>query len=132
MTREDFIKVLKGKRYSYYIENGWVIVNYDNRLDLESLKTLPERIEFRNHGYVNLCHIKNLPKDIIFNNQGGVYLDSLENLTEDTKFENSGYIVALDRLGLILGLNYKFPLRIDGILDRRLLNKMISLGLFDK
>ena len=66
-------------------------------------------VEFNNKGHVNLDSLTNIPPSVEFDNESNVYLESL---TGDW---------FSDWKGNIEGINYK-----------RLINKMISLGLFDK
>jgi hypothetical protein len=108
MTREEFIKVLDKERYSYKIEGNKVIVTRGGDVYLNALTSLPPGVEFRNEGYVWLKSLTSLPPGVEFNNRGYVYLESL---TGDW-FSYWGNIRDID--------------------SNRLLNKMISLGLFDK
>jgi hypothetical protein len=84
---------------------------FSNKHDvyLESLTTLSLGVEFSNDGYVNLESIMTLPEGTVFSNQYDVYLESL-----------------------VGGWFYDWKGNIKGIDHKRLLNKMISLGLFDR
>jgi hypothetical protein len=64
---------------------------------------------FSNRGYVNLGSLQTLPEGIVFSNRGYVYLKSLIGGGFDAWKGN-----------------------IEGMGNQRLLNKMISLGLFDR
>jgi hypothetical protein len=107
MTREEFIKVLDEKRYSYEIEGDKLVV-IGGYVDLNSLASLPPGVEFRN--------------------EGGVYLESLTSLSPGVVFKNGG---SIDLESLIGGYFNDWKGNIDGIDEKILLNKMISLGLFE-
>ena len=99
MTKEEFIKVLENKRYSYKIEGDKIVVTlrgtggvdlrsigtipsgtvFDNKgyVDLTSLEALPPGVQFKNGWYVNLGSLKSIPQGIEFSNGGSVYLNSL-------------------------------------------------------
>lgn len=149
MTREEFIKVLREKEYSYIEEGDKIVVTHKGHVVLRSLETLPPDVEFRNGGYVSLALLETLPPSVKFKNQGHINLKSLETLPFGMKFENRGY-VQLDSLKSIPS-GVKFSDRgniylssligcwlrgwkgaIEGIGSNRLLNKMISIGLFNR
>jgi hypothetical protein len=109
MTREEFIKVLDEKGYSYAIKGDRVIVTHSGGVYLDSLRTLPQGIEF--------------------NNGRGVNLESLRTLPQGIEFNNGGYVNLMSLIGGWLSF---WEGNIEGIKYKRLLNKMISLGLFDK
>ena len=106
MTKEEFITVLKEKNYSYEMEGDKIIVTYGRWVNLNVLETLPSGVEFKNGGSVYLSNLKTLPPGVEFKNGGWVYLKGLE-WVED----NEG-------------------IRIEGVENKRLLNLMISKGLF--
>ena len=74
-----------------------------------SLESLPLDIEFNNGGTVVLDSLNSIPKEFIFNNIGDVYLTSL-----------------------VGGWFSQWEGNIEGIDSKRLLNYMISKGLFEK
>jgi hypothetical protein len=107
MTQEEFIKELDNY---YYEEVGdKIIVTYTRGVYLNSLETLPDGIEFSNGGNVSLASLRNIPKGVVFNNGGYVYLEKL-----------------------IGGWSLEWVGNIDDIDSKRLLNKMIADGLFDR
>ncbi len=57
MTQEEFIKVLEEEGYSYEIEGDNIVVLERGGVDLDSLKSLPPGVEFRNGDDVNLYSI---------------------------------------------------------------------------
>jgi len=109
MTREKFIKKLEESRYSYEIQGNKIVVTYKGNIWLDSLTSLPPGVVFKNGGYVDSNALTSLPPGVEFRNAGIVNLSSL---TGDSFYQWKGNIK---------GIDYK-----------RLLNKMISLGLFDK
>ena len=109
MTREEFIEELDKRRYSYEIEGDKLVVTHSNDVNLRSLETLPSDVEFKNERDVWLESLETLPPGVEFKNGGDVDLSSLVGgWFEDWK-------------GNIKGINYK-----------RLLNVMISKGIFEK
>ena len=110
MTQEEFIKILDEKRYSYKIEGDKIVVTSNGDFDLlVSLDSIPPGVEFRGGRSLHLNSLMSIPPGVQINIGGDVSLRSL--------------IGGWFRLwaGNIEGINYK-----------RLLNKMISEGVFDK
>ena len=109
MTREEFIKVLGEKGYSYSSNMLSIIINNMDHVGLEALTELPEGIEFNNEGDVYLEGLTGLPEGIEFNNMGDVYLEGLTGLREGVKFKNGGhvYLGALTRLPEVMKFNNK-------------------------
>jgi hypothetical protein len=111
MTRSGFIRLLDKKRYSYEIEGDKIVILSKGDIkNLGSITSLPPGVEFRNGGEVWLDSLKIIPPGVEFNNRGhSVYLNSLL----------SGW--ACDWSGSIYRIN-----------NKRLLNFMISKGLFER
>ena len=110
MTKKEFKQVLERKGYSYKIEGDKIVVTYEMGVDLSLLTSLPPGVVFNNEGYVDLESLTSLPPGVEFNNLDDVYLESL--------------------LG---GISYDYwKGNIEGIYPNRLLNVMISLGLFER
>jgi hypothetical protein len=149
MTQEEFIEILKEKDYSYEMEGDKVIVNRKGNVYLSALTSLPPDVEFRNERGVYLNGLTSLPPGVEFKNRGGVYLRALTSLPPGVVFENGGG-VELDSLTYIPpGVEFKneggVDLRslvggwfkmwsgnIEGIDEKRLLNKMIKDGVFER
>jgi hypothetical protein len=130
MTREEFIKVLDNNAYPYKEEGNRIIVDFTRNIFLNYIGSLPTNVEFsKNNKNVYLNTIKFLPKEIVFSNSGYIFLDSVESIPNDTIFSNDGYVLLKSLIG---GWNVDWKGNIKGIGTNRLLNKMISLGLFDK
>jgi hypothetical protein len=152
MTQEEFIKVLDKKGYSYEMMGDSVVVNggdsegvvylesltslppgvvFKNEWDvnLRSLTSLPRGVEFKNVGGVILSSLTSIPRGVVFKNVGNVYLGALISLPPGVEFRNEG-VVYLD--ALIGGRFSKWSGNIKGIDSKRLLNSMISKGLFER
>ena len=129
MTREAFIKELEEKRYSYGIEGDNVVVTYRGYVDLVSLTSLPPGVVFEIPLDVYLESLTSLPTGVEFRNEGSVFLNSLTRIPSDFQFKNEGDVY----LESLIGGWFKYwSGNIEGIDPKRLLNKMISIGLFDR
>ncbi len=127
MTREEFIKVLDEKGYSYDIEGDKIEVTEDRLVLLGSLKTLPPCVEFNNVGYVDLSSLETLPPGVEFNNEGSVNLESLETLPPGVEFNNKGIVNLNSLIGSLLN---EWKGLIKDITSKSLLNGMIKRGVF--
>ena len=107
MTQEAFIEVLERGRIAYVIVGNKIVVTQFNCYF--NIDSLPSGVEFMNRGDVNLSSLPSLPSGVKFNNGGDVNLDSIVG----------GWFV-------------HWKGNIEGINPPRFLDKMISLGLFDK
>ena len=107
MTQEEFIEVLKKEKYSYKIKGDNLVVTHKDNVDLYSLTSIPPDVVFKNVGYVWLESLTSLPPGVVFNNEGHIFLGSLSGDWFDTWKGN-----------------------IEGIDSTRLLNFMISKGVF--
>ncbi len=139
MTREEFIKILKDNRYSYEIEGDKIVVTYEGSLEfindgsvyLDSLTSLPPGVEFKNRGNVYLKSLTSLPPGVVFKNVSSVYLNSLPSLPPGVEFKNGrfGFVLLNSLIG---GFFSDWSGNIDGIDSKRLLNYMISKGVFER
>ena len=148
MTREEFIKELDDLEYSYEIEGDKIIVTHSEShvdlnhlthippniifnnvmdVDLESIKYVPPGVEFRNEGSVYLASVISISPDSIFNNGWAIDLGPLKKIPPSVVFNNKGW-VNLDWFGS----SWEWRGNIKGIGGNRLLNKMISLELFNR
>jgi hypothetical protein len=145
MTREAFIEILDRKGYPYEIEGDKIVVSYQWTVNLESLKKLPSGVEFNNGGDVWLHSLKTLHPGVEFKNKGDVWLDSLKTLPFGVEFNNGGDVWLHSLKTLHPGVEFKnngwvslekLDTRnftgIEGIDNRRLLNLMISKGVFER
>jgi hypothetical protein len=109
MTREqkDFIISLEVRNYNYEIEGDKIVVTYYRDVELEYLDSLPPGVEFKNGGYVWLNTLKSIPPGVKFNNSGSVLLKSI-----------------------VGGYFQRWTGNIEGVDNKRLLNFMISKGMF--
>ena len=149
MTREAFIEVLDEKGYSYKLDGNKIVVTYKRYVYLESLETLPPDVVFNNKGNAALGSLETLPPGVEFNNGASVFLDSIETLSPGVEF-NNGEDVYLESLKILPpGVKFNnerdvyleslfrnffrdWKGNIKGIDSKRLLNKMIESGLFDR
>ena len=147
MTREKFIKVLKNEKYSYEIEGDKIIVTHEDDVWLTLITSLPPGVEFNNRGDVWLMSLTSLPPGVVFNNGGSVRLGSLTSLPPDVEFNNGGDVDLKSLTSLPSGMEFNnsgdvylesltgdwfeyWKGNIDGIDSKRLLNLMISKGVF--
>ena len=132
MTRSEFIEILNLRYYSWTSEGNNIVVTERGEIDLY-IKSLPPNVEFRNDTYVYLDSLESLPRNIKFKNGGSVSLHSLKSIPTDVTFEN-GRGVWLDSFGIDTKdwEEENNILNIEGIHPKKILNKMISIGLFDK
>jgi hypothetical protein len=131
MTREEFIEILDKIKYPYTIEGSKLVITRPSGIFLDHRKNLPPDIVFgRPAGDVYLQNLTSLPHGVEFRNRGDVYLESIKSISPGVVFDNGGRIA---NLGLIVGgWLEEWKGNIEGIDPKRLLDKMISLGLFDK
>ena len=155
MTREEFIWVLDNEGYSYEIEGDNIVVTHKWTVHLNSLTSLPSGVVFRNEGYVNergdvyLNALTSLPPDVEFRNKGNVNLGSLTSLPSGVEFNNAGSVNLGSLTSLPPGVKFKngevvrlnsiiggwfqdWKGNIEGIGSKRLLNKMIKDGVFER
>jgi hypothetical protein len=153
MTREEFIKVLDNKNYTYEIEGDKIVVTYEGNTDLLSsvhlpaLTSLPSEVVFENEGNVNLHSLTSLPPRVKFKNGRNVYLNSLTSLPPVTEFNNGGHVDLESLTSLPPGTQFNnnedvnlkslvggwfgdLGINIKGVGSNRLLNLMIKKELF--
>jgi hypothetical protein len=139
MTQDEFIKVLDKKRYSYEIEGDKIVVTHKGVVYLDSITSLPPGVEFSNGGGVDLNSLASLPPGVVFMNGGRVDLRSLTSLPPGVEFNNKGNVYKGDDykgdvyLGYLIGIWFdEWNGNIEGIDSKRLLNKMIKDGIFER
>jgi hypothetical protein len=148
MTQEEFIKVLDKKKYSYKIQGNKIVV-IGGYVYLDALTSLPPGVKFKNEGDVWLQSLTSLPPGVVFENRRGVYLRALTSLPPGVVFKNRGrvWLESLSSLppGVVFSnegdvkLNSltgnwfsKWKGNIERIDSKRLLNSMISKGVFER
>ena len=95
MSREEFIKVLDSKRYSYEIVGGKIIITHTyigSGAMMSDLTSLPPGVEFKNREYVFLGALTSIPRDVEFNNKGAVILNALTSLPRGFEFNNKAAV----------------------------------------
>jgi len=149
MTREEFIEVLKKEGYSYEIVGGKIIITDRGPVDLDRLTSIPSGVAFKNGGGVYLMDLASLPPGVVFKNEGRVELVSLTSLPPGVKFSNGAHVILNSLTSLPSGVVFKnkgdvylkaltggwfddWRGNIKGIDSKRLLNSMISKGLFER
>ena len=96
---------------------------------LESLTSISPGVEFKNGWSVNLHSLTSIPPGFVFKNGGNVYLDALTSIPPGVVFKNGGDV----HLDSITGAwFYYWKGNIEGIDNKRLLNKMIKQGVFER
>lgn len=128
MTKQELIEVLGQGDYSYKEVGDRLIVTDFSGVDL-GVTEIPSGVEFENEGYVYLDSLKKLPPNVKFKNGGSVSLFSLESISPGVVFEN-GRGIFLDHWGIDTRMYWE--LGIQGIKINKILNEMISYGIFDK
>ena len=149
MTREKFIEVLDEKGYSYEIEGDKLVVTHEGGVDLESLTSLPPGVVFENRRGVYLRALTSIPPGVEFKNGVDVDLRSLTSLPPGVEFRNGGYVDLRALTSIPPGVEFRNEGNVDlesltggwfqdwngnieGIDEKRLLNKMISIGIFER
>lgn len=111
-----------------------VVFNNGGSVSFSILETLPPGVVFNNRGDVGFSSLKTLPPGVVFNNKGSVHLKSLKTISPGVEFNNGGgnYIPLEDvYLGSLVGGRFGYwEGNIEGIDPKRLLNVMISKGMF--
>ena len=106
MNKKEFQKLLNENGYDFKVKDNKIIINHQGYVNLRSLTTLPERVEFNNQGNVNLYNLTTLPEGVEFNNQGFVDLRSLTTLPEGVEFNNQGYVYLYNLTTLLEGVKF--------------------------
>ena len=128
MTREEFVGILDEKGYLYEIEGDRIIFNKDYYdIYLNEFKTIPPGVEFYNRGDVVLANCEVLPSGLKFNNRYNVIIPKVKIIHSGVEFNNRGN-VKLSSNGI--GYINNWEGNIEGIDSKRLLNVMISKGMF--
>ena len=131
MTREEFIKIIDQKEYSYEIENNNIVITSGHNsefISLIELEDIPSGVVFKNRGSVILEPLTSLPPGIKFQNKGNTYLDSVTSISPGV--EINSYTTRME--SLIGGYFDDWEGNIEVIGEERLLNRMISLGIFNR
>jgi hypothetical protein len=129
MTKEEFIKVLDRNDYSYEIEGNKLVVTREGNALLHDLASLPDDVVFRNKGHVHLDSLPTFPPNVVFENEGHILLNSLTSIPPGIVFGSKSDVYLKSLMG---EWSDDWEGNIKGIESKRLLNKMISLGLFEK
>ena len=90
MTKEEFVKILKQKKYQFYQKDEEIVITEEGFVELDSCTSLPNGVRFENDGEVYLEDCTTLPKGLRFKNNGDVHLESCTTLLDGIIFENRG------------------------------------------
>ena len=106
-------------------------VEFENKgnVYLRDLASLPPGVVFKNEMSVNLNSLTSLPLGVEFKNGGEVWLGSLTFISPGVEFKNGGDVFLKSLTG---GMFDNWNGNIEGIDNKRLLNLMISKGLFER
>jgi hypothetical protein len=151
MTNEEFIDVLDRGGFHYRLVNGKVVVTHRGQVFLDFLTSLPPDVEFANGWNVHLQGLTSLPSGVVFTNSGFVRLDSIASLPSDVEFSNNSDVNLRSIASINSGVKFTnkgdvylesllgevkqfkdWKGNIEGIDSKRLLNFMISKGVFEK
>jgi hypothetical protein len=133
---ESFKGILDKRGYPYREEGERLIVDgltSSTSLRLPGVKSIPPCVSFVNFHSIILDSLEELP----FRTELAtdyVYLTSLRRIDSSVRINESMLISPLTEKSdiSILRIVFKFAFSVSGISDNRVLNRMISLGLFDK
>ena len=95
MNEITFIRYLKGNNIQSSADNGKIIINGGD-VDLSSLTSMPDNVQFNNGGYVDLRSLTSMPDNVQFNNGGYVYLRSGKTVIKKPYIERFNMIVSND------------------------------------
>ena len=138
MMDDDFLLKVIGIRDTYSVSikgDVYYVDAYPDEdgscdIDLRELE-IPANVVFENEGDVTL-NIDELPENVKFFNEGDVYLYQVESIHSSVEFNNEGEVF-LDSLDSLAGGSFDdWEGNIEGIDSKRILNLMISKGLFER
>jgi hypothetical protein len=135
MEREEFKAVLRDKGYPYREEGGRLVIDYlydGQTLDLSDVKTIPSEVSFRNINSVYLDSLEAIPSGVEFSVKY-VRLYSLKRISPSSWFSLDTTVFSNAVWQGTWGIRSRITkFGIPGINHNRVLNRMISLGLFDR
>jgi hypothetical protein len=139
MTQEEFKRELDQKGIFYEMEGERLVIVCYSDLNLNRIKAIPSGVIFRHwnsgvHPKVYLNGLEEIPSGVEFGG-GRIYLNSLRRIDPSIKIGGNCVMICPmlgTENGLCVPAIYSFMFGIDGIEDWRILNKMISSGLFDR
>ena len=131
MEREEFIKILASSVNAPYVIEGEKIIvgrGFPFSIFLNHLTFVPDDVQFEGGGNIHMTSVEKIGERVLFKNSGrvlfknsgGVGLLSLSRISRTVRFDNE------------LNVIFRGDFGIDGINHNKILNKMISLGLFDR
>ena len=130
MQREAFIRTLEEKRIPYRLEEGRIMVGRwrSDDIDLSGVKEIPSGVVFNTIGNIILPHVEEIPSGVEFR-ASFIHLDWLRRICPSVRLLENGFVFSpLFGTGVYDFDEIKF--KVPGMSDYRVLNRMISLGLF--
>lgn len=136
MEREVFKRILKEKNYPYSVEGGVLVVGRGKSGLCLDVRSIPPDVKFVNDGGTELNFIEKVPPGVEFRGSS-IYLRNVRSISPSVRFTNRYSTVLCPLLGSRFHenggiLSPPFPFAVDGIWNWRILNRMISLGIFDR
>jgi hypothetical protein len=138
MEQEEFKSALDQKGIFYEMEEERLVIECYTDLNLNRIKTIPSGVIFRYwlSGVslkVYLNDLEEIPPGVEFMG-GRIYLNSLRRIDPSVKIGSNCVMICPMLDGETINdvpAIYHFEFGIEGIEDWRILNKMISVGLFN-
>jgi hypothetical protein len=120
-----------------------IIFRNNGDVHLLGCETLPEGTVFENEGTVDISNVKEIPKGTIFSNGGYATFPRCSSISSGVKFINGGDVyfgplrlicpsVKFLNSGKISILEWTLFSQMEGIDSKKILDKMISIGLFQR
>jgi len=136
MEREDFKRILKEEGIPYRVEGGSLVVGRGKWRLCLVVRSIPSDVKFINDGDIELNFIEKIPPGVEFKG-ASIYLRNVRSISPSVRFTNRYSTVLCPLLGSRFHenggiLSPPFPFAADGIRNWRILNRMISLGIFDR
>ena len=129
MKNEWFIKVLENKGYFYEIVEDKIVVTSENDDIWLTLDNIPSGIVFNNRGEVHLRSFNPIPSGVEFRNGKLVWIEFIKSIYPGVVFAN-GTIVNMPSIIPDSSYFHNWSGNIEGIDFKRLLNHMVSKGVF--
>jgi hypothetical protein len=133
MTREEFKEILRLSRINYNVEGDLIVIDDSEvfsgakDINLISVQSLPYGVKFINSGDVYLTTLRYLSPGVDFCNGGDVVINEVLKIPPGVKFENEGDAYFGD---MLRGEFRLWSGNMEGVDPKRLLNHMISKGIF--
>lgn len=123
----DRIVVTHDTRFKKASRNGINLVASEFNGEYWVINSIPSGVIFKNKGYLNLNSLEEMPDIVEFRNTGDLQLDNISTseIHSGCVFNNTGSIRFINFIW-----DNKWSGNIEGVNDKRLLHFMIKKGLF--